>query len=149
MRPIILVLNGPNLDMLGRREPEVYGRGTLLDLKAICDAKGTALGVDIDFRQSNFEGDLIQSCHDACHKAAGIVINPAALGFTSLALVEALKIFDGPVVEVHLSNTHARGSSFHHSLVSTIATGVITGLGTDGYECALDCIDRNLKRKAS
>ena len=139
-RPIH-VLNGPNLNRLGTREPAVYGTTTLAEIEALCRAADPA----IEFRQSNSETQLIEWVHEAIDApAAGIVINPAAFSFTSLALLDALKMFPGPIVEVHISNIHRREPLYHKSLVSTAATAVIAGLGPDGYLLALQAIRRRL-----
>ena len=144
MRRVIFVLNGPNLNMLGVREREYYGSGTLADLKRLCEEKARAMDFAIDFRQSNYEGDVVEACHEACSKAAGIVINPASLSFTSPSLVEALRAFAGPKIEVHITKIHARESIYHNSQVSKVVTAVIAGLGFDGYEYALDAVRRHL-----
>ena len=135
--PLILVLNGPNLNMLGTREPELYGTETLDDIEALCAETGDALDLAIDFRQSNLEGELISWVHEARGRAAGIVINPAGYSFTSIALMDALLAVDLPVVEVHLTNSYRRESFRHHSYVSRAAQGVICGLGPHGYALAL------------
>jgi 3-dehydroquinate dehydratase-2 len=144
MKRMIFILNGPNLNMLGVREREYYGSGTLDDLKRFCEAKAKAMDLAIDFRQSNYEGDVIEACHEACSKAAGIVINPAALSFTSPSLVGALRAFAGPKIKVHITNIHARDSIYHNSQVSKVVTAVIAGLGFDGYEYALEAVRRQL-----
>ncbi|MET0192993.1 MAG: type II 3-dehydroquinate dehydratase [Hyphomicrobiaceae bacterium] len=144
MHRVIFVLNGPNLNMLGVREREFYGSGTLDDLRRFCEAKGKSMDFAIDFRQSNYEGDVVEACHEASSKAAGIVINPAALSFTSPSLVEALRAFPGPKMEVHITNVHARDSIYHNSQVSRVVTAVIAGLGFDGYEYALEAVRRRL-----
>lgn len=131
------ILNGPNLNLLGQRQPEVYGRETLADVEAACARLAAELGVDILFRQSNHEGQLIDWIHAARTDAAGIVINPAAFTHTSVAILDALNTFDGPVIEVHISNVHKRESFRHHSYVSLRADGVIAGCGTEGYLLAL------------
>lgn len=133
----ILVLNGPNLNLLGQRQPEVYGRETLADVERACTALADELGVAVEFRQSNHEGQLIDWIHAARGTAAGIVINPAAYTHTSVALLDALTAFDGPVIEVHISNVHKREDFRHHSFVSLRADGVIAGCGTEGYLLAL------------
>lgn len=138
----IYVLNGPNLNLLGQREPEIYGHTTLAEIKEQCDAKAAALGFSVDFRQTNFEGELIESVHQARQEAAGIVINPAGYTFTSIALLDALKMFNGPKIELHISNVHTREAIYHNSLVSRTATGLIVGFGAFGYELALDAINR-------
>jgi 3-dehydroquinate dehydratase II len=148
MSRLIYVLNGPNLNKLGVLKPEIYGLVTLADIQRRCEQRAEMHGLAVDFRQTNFEGVLVESCHEALEKAAGIVINPAGLGFTSIALMDALKMFEGPTIEVHLSNPHKRETIYHNSLVSRAATAVISGLGVDGYELALDAISRRLQTKA-
>ena len=137
---LIYILNGPNLNLLGEREPEIYGSTTLADIEANCEARAAALGLEVDFRQTNFEGELIESVHEARRKAAGIVINPAGYTFTSIALLDSLKMFNGPKIELHISNVHARESIYHNSLVSRTATGLVVGFGAYGYEMALDAM---------
>ena len=131
----IYILNGPNLNRLGKREPEIYGTTTLAGIEAMCRAVDPAL--PIDFRQTNSETQLIEWVHEAIDQAAAIVINPAAFSFTSMALLDALKMFPAPIIEVHISNIHRREPMYHHSLVSLAATGVIAGLGAGGYTAAL------------
>ncbi len=136
--PKILILNGPNLNMLGSRQPEVYRSTTLADIEAMCRARARDLGLAVDFRQSNSEGEIvgwIQTAKDAC---AGIAINPGAYSHTSVAILDALLAVEIPVVEVHLSNIHRREAFRHHSYVSQAAHGVICGLGAKGYLMALD-----------
>ncbi len=137
MSRLVTVLNGPNLNLLGKRQPEIYGHETLADVEAACRALAGELGLAVQFRQSNHEGELIDWIHAAREDAAGIVINPAALTHTSVALLDALNAFDGPVIEVHISNVHKREAFRHHSYVSLRADGVIAGLGTEGYGLAL------------
>lgn len=137
---LIYVLNGPNLNLLGEREPEIYGTATLADIEANCRRRAAGLGLEIDFRQSNFEGALIESVHEARGAAAGIVINPAGYTFTSIALLDSLKMFTGPKIELHISNVHTRESLYHHSLISRTATGLVVGFGAYGYEMALDAM---------
>lgn len=132
---LIYVLNGPNLNLLGQRQPEIYGRETLADVEALCRA--AASPHEIRFLQSNWEGQLIDWIHEARLDGAGIVINPAALTHTSVAVLDALNAFDGPVIEVHLSQVHKREAFRHHSYVSKRADGVIAGLGPEGYAAAL------------
>jgi len=136
----IYILNGPNLNMLGQREPGIYGAGTLEDLRKRCEAKAKALGRTIEFRQSNAESDLVNWVQEAREKAAGIVLNAAALTHTSIAIHDALKFAGVPTVEVHLSNVFAREPFRHHSFVSATALGVICGLGPLGYEFALEAL---------
>jgi len=144
MKPIC-ILNGPNLNLLGQRQPEIYGRETLADIHARCEKRATALGLAIDFRQSNHEGVLIDWIQEARAKASAIIINPAAFTHTSVALLDALTAAELPVIEVHLSNIHKREPFRHHSYVSRAATGVICGLGSKGYELALDALAERLQ----
>lgn len=137
MTPRILVLNGPNLNLLGTREPEQYGRETLADLANSCADSARDLGLDIEFRQTNHEGELIDWIHAARGRCAGIVINPGAWTHTSVAIRDALVASELPVIEVHLSNVHKREPFRHISFVSSIAVGVICGLGSHGYRMAL------------
>ncbi|AWB23791.1 3-dehydroquinate dehydratase [Methylobacterium currus] len=134
----IFILNGPNLNLLGEREPEIYGRTTLAEIEAACRARAKTHGLAIEFRQTNLEGVLIDSVHDARRHAAGLIINPAGYTFTSIALLDSLKMFDGPKIELHISNIHRREEIYHRSLVSRAATAVIAGLGPSGYGVALD-----------
>ena len=143
MTRTVYVLNGPNLNLLGVRQPEVYGRETLADIEAACGARGAELGFEVRFRQSNAEADLIGWIHEARVEAAGIVINPAAYTHTSVAIRDALAACDGvPVIEVHLSNVHAREPFRHHSYVSAVASAVIAGCGAQGYDFALQRLAR-------
>lgn len=137
MSNLILILNGPNLNMLGLRQPEVYGPATLADVEAECRAAADALGLGCRCAQSNHEGQLIDWIHEARGTAAGIVINPGAYSHTSVAILDALNIFEGPVLEVHISNIHKREAFRHHSFVSARADGVIAGFGVQGYVLAL------------
>lgn len=133
----IFILNGPNLNLLGMRQPEIYGRETLEDVADACAALAEELGLTIRFHQSNHEGQIIDWIHAARAEAAGIVINPGAFTHTSVAILDALNAFDGPVLEVHISNVHKREAFRHHSYVSLRAEGVIAGFGTEGYLLAL------------
>jgi 3-dehydroquinate dehydratase-2 len=135
--PLVAVLNGPNLNLLGQRQPEVYGRATLADIETSCRAMAGTLGLEIDFRQSNAEGTLVDWIQEARGRASAIVINPAAYSHTSVAILDALNAFEGPVVEVHISNIHRREAFRHHSFVSGRADAVIAGCGPEGYELAL------------
>ena len=137
MTRTIFILNGPNLNLLGQRQPEIYGRKTLADVEAATAALCTTLGLAPRFFQSNHEGVLVDTIQEARQAAEGIVINPGALSHTSVALLDALNAFDGPVMEVHISNIHKRESFRHHSYVSLRAEGVIAGLGTEGYLAAV------------
>ena len=146
--PKIYVLNGPNLNLLGEREPELYGRTTLGEIKALCAARAKAHGLVIDFRQTNMEGVLIESVHEARKSAAGIIINPAGWTFTSVALLDSLKMFDGPKIELHITNVHQREAIYHKSLVSGTATAVMAGLGAGGYAIAVDAMAMLLATRA-
>ena len=136
----VFILNGPNLNLLGVREPSIYGRDTLGDVEERCTARAAALGLEIDFRQSNHEGQLVDWIHEARESADGIILNAGALTHTSVALFDALSAADLPIIEVHLSNIFRRESFRHHSYISLAANGVICGLGAQGYELALDAI---------
>ncbi|GGG07996.1 3-dehydroquinate dehydratase [Rhizobium wenxiniae] len=140
MNKTIFVLNGPNLNLLGEREPSIYGTTTLGDIRERCEVKAASLGFSIDFRQTNFEGELVESVHQARKDACGIIINPAGYTFTSIALLDALKTFDGPKIELHISNVHARESIYHNSLISRTATGIMIGFGARGYELAIEAM---------
>jgi len=133
----IYILNGPNLNLLGLRQPDIYGRETLEDVAQDCAALAEELGLTIRFLQSNHEGQLVDWIHEARGNGAGIIINPAAYTHTSVAILDALNAFDGPVLEVHISNVHKREAFRHHSYVSLRAEGVIAGFGTEGYRLAL------------
>jgi 3-dehydroquinate dehydratase-2 len=134
MKPIY-ILNGPNLNRLGTREPHIYGTTTLADVEASC--REQAQNQPIEFRQTNSETQLIDWVHEAIDEGSGIIINPAAYTFTSLALFDALKMFPGPIIELHISNIHKRENHYHNSYVSKVATAVIAGLGAKGYAVAL------------
>ena len=134
---LVYVLNGPNLNLLGVREPGTYGTATLSDIEALCRAEAGRQGLDLDFRQSNHEGELVTWIQEARGTVDGLVINPAAYSHTSVAIHDALRLLDCPIVEVHLSNIHAREAFRHHSFVSAVATGVICGLGVLGYRVAI------------
>jgi len=138
MQKPVFVLNGPNLNRLGTREPHIYGTTTLADIEALCRA--AVPGLAVDFRQSNHEGELVEWVHEAIDKAAAIVINPAAYSFTSIALLDALKMFPGPIIELHISNIHRREAHYHHSYISLVATAVIAGLGAAGYPAAVRAV---------
>ena len=142
--PIIYVLNGPNLNLLGTREPEVYGRDTLADIEAACRGHARRRGLSIDFRQSNHEGELVDWVQEARGRAAGLIVNAAGYTTSSVALLDALLASDLPVIEVHLSNIFRREAFRQHSLVSLAAKGVICGLGATGYLIALDAFARLL-----
>lgn len=133
----ILILNGPNLNLLGRREPEVYGRTTLADIEAMCRDEAARLGVEVDFRQSNSEGELVTWVQEVPGRFAGIVLNAGAYSHTSIALLDALRALDEPLIEVHLSNIYRRETFRQHSYVSLAAKGVICGFGPQGYIMAM------------
>jgi 3-dehydroquinate dehydratase-2 len=137
MSRIVYVLNGPNLNLLGKRQPDIYGHETLADVERDCRALAAELKLEIRFHQSNREYEIIDWIHDAREIAGGIVINPAAFTHTSLAILDALSAFDAPVIEIHISNVHKREEFRHHSFVSHRADGVIAGFGTQGYLLAL------------
>ena len=137
MPKLVYVLNGPNLNLLGQRQPEIYGRDTLADIEAACSALARELGIEIAFRQSNSEAEIIEWIHEAREGGAGMVINPAAFTHTSIAILDALNMCDFPVIEVHISNVFRRESFRHHSYVSQRADAVISGCGAQGYELAL------------
>jgi 3-dehydroquinate dehydratase-2 len=137
MPSTVHLINGPNLNLLGQREPEIYGATTLADVEAACGALARRLGLGLVCRQSNHEGVLIDWVQEARGTAAGIVINPGGLTHTSVALLDALNAFAGPVIEVHISQIHRREAFRHHSFVSLRSDAVIAGLGTEGYEAAL------------
>jgi 3-dehydroquinate dehydratase-2 len=141
MKPIY-VLNGPNMNRLGKREPEIYGTTTLAEVEALC--RKAAGSRPIEFRQTNAEHQLIDWIHEAIDKGAGIVINPAGLSFHSIPVLDALKMFPGPIFEVHVSNIHARDELHRHSIMSSVATAVIAGLGPDGYRAAVEAMLRRI-----
>ncbi|MEO9275411.1 type II 3-dehydroquinate dehydratase [Marinomonas sp. 5E14-1] len=148
--PKIMVLNGPNLNLLGTREPETYGHETLSDVESLCRETATSLGYEIDFQQSNHEGELIDLIHQAgllvkSGGLLGVVFNPAAYTHTSVALHDAIKGAAVPVIEVHISNVHTREAFRHHSYISSVATGVIVGMGVQGYALAIRGLVQKLK----
>jgi 3-dehydroquinate dehydratase-2 len=145
MKKSIYVLNGPNLNRLGKREPEVYGKTTLAQVEAMC--RKAAGKWPVEFRQSNAEHELIDWIHEAIDKGAAIVINPAGFTFTSVAIMDALKQFPGPIVELHISNVHQREAVYHNSLMSAVVTSVMMGLGVDGYRTAVEAMVRRLETK--
>ena len=134
----IYIINGPNLNRLGTREPEIYGRTTLNEVEALC--RDAASGYPIVFRQSNREYEIIEWVHEAIDEGSGIIINPAAFTFTSMAIMDALKMFPGPLIELHISNIHKREPIYHKSYVSPVATAVVAGLGTKGYPIAVRAV---------
>jgi 3-dehydroquinate dehydratase-2 len=143
----LLILNGPNLNLLGQREPAVYGSATLADVEALCRAEGERLGLDIEFRQSNHEGELIDWIHGAGPRCAsgevsGVVLNAGAFTHTSIGLHDAIKGAGVPVVEVHISNVHAREAYRHHSYIAPVAAGIVIGFGVHGYVLAIQGMHR-------
>jgi 3-dehydroquinate dehydratase-2 len=140
----IYVLNGPNLNRLGTREPEIYGTTTLAEIEAMCRA--AAAGHPLEFRQTNAEHQLVDWIHEAIDQGAGIVINPAGLTFRSIPILDALKMFPGPIIELHISNVHRREPIYHDSLMSRAATAVMMGLGPDGYPTAVAAMLRLLAK---
>jgi len=149
VQQLIYILNGPNLNLLGLREPDIYGRETLEDVVRSCARLAGKLGLKIDARQSNAESDLIDWIHEARERAGAIIINPAAFSHTSIALLDALNAFAGPVIEVHISNIHKREAFRHHSYISARAEGVIAGFGTEGYLAALRRVHTLLAEQGS
>jgi 3-dehydroquinate dehydratase-2 len=147
MASTILILNGPNLNLLGKREPHIYGRETLADVETQCRTLAGELGVAVDFKQSNAEHQLIDWIHEARDSAAGIIINPGAYTHTSIAIMDALGACEFPILEVHISNVHRREAFRHHSYVSLVATGVLAGFGVHGYQLALRHMAHLLGRK--
>lgn len=142
----IHVLNGPNLNRLGRREPAIYGYTTLANIEALC--RKAAGSTPLVFRQSNSEEQLIDWIHEATDEAAGLIINPAAFSFTSMAIMDALKMFEQPLIELHISNIHRREEMYHHSYVSKVATAVIAGLGARGYSHAVTALIEMIAARA-
>lgn len=136
----LFILNGPNLNLLGRREPEIYGRGTLADIGRACEAKAAEHGLAIDFRQSNHEGEIVEAIHEAIDGASGLIVNAGALTHTSIALRDAIAAVTAPVIEVHITNIHARESFRHRSHLTAVSTGMICGLGPQGYTLAVDAV---------
>ena len=148
MTSTIFIVNGPNLNLLGKREPEIYGTTSLADVEALSRTRADNLGLAIDFRQTNSEGTLIDWIHEARENAAGVIVNAGGYSHTSIALMDALLALNVPLIEVHLSNIHRREDFRHHSYMSRVAAGVIVGLGAFGYEMALEAIARLIKRPA-
>ena len=137
MTRLVYVLNGPNLNLLGKRQPHIYGHETLADVERECREVAEELGLEIRFHQSNREYEVIDWIHEARETAGGIAINPAAFTHTSVAVLDALNVFDGPVIEIHISNVHAREEFRHHSYISPVARGTIVGFGVYGYVLAI------------
>ena len=148
MSRLVYVLNGPNLNLLGKRQPHIYGHETLADIERECRTLAAELKLELRFHQSNREYEIIDWIHQARDAAGAIVINPAAFTHTSVAILDALNTFDPPVIEVHISNVHKREEFRHHSFVSTRADGVIAGFGTQGYLLALRRVATLIDNKA-
>jgi 3-dehydroquinate dehydratase-2 len=140
----LMILNGPNLNLLGVREPHIYGTTTLAQIKESCERQAAQLGLTLAFHQSNHEGELVDLIQSARQSADAIIINPAGYSFTSIAIIDAIKAFEGPVFEVHISNIHARDEHHRHSKVSHAATGVICGLGPYGYIAAMQALAQTI-----
>ncbi len=149
MSRLVFVLNGANLNLLGKRQPHIYGHETLADVERDCRTLAAELGLEVRFHQSNREYEIIDWIHEARDAAGGIVINPAAFTHTSVAILDALNAFDAPVIEIHISNVHKREEFRHHSFVSARADGVIAGFGTQGYQLALRRIARLIDEAAA
>jgi 3-dehydroquinate dehydratase-2 len=142
----LMILNGPNLNLLGVREPHIYGTTTLAQILENCEREAAQLGLTLSFHQSNHEGELVDLIQSARQSADAIIINPAGYSFTSIAIIDAIKAFEGPVFEVHISNIHARDEHHRHSKVSHAATGVICGLGPYGYIAAMQALAQMAKK---
>ena len=142
----LMILNGPNLNLLGVREPHIYGTTTLKQIEENCEQHAETLGLTIAFHQSNHEGELVDWIQSARQEADAIIINPAGYSFTSIAIFDAIKAFEGPVLEVHISNIHARDEYHRHSKISSVATAVICGLGPYGYVAAMHAVVQMAKK---
>ena len=136
----LYILNGPNLNLLGTREPDKYGKTSLENVKSLCNEKCISNQLDLHFFQSNFEGEIIEEIHKANNNACGIIINAGALTHTSIGILDALSIFDGPKIEIHITNVYAREDFRHKSFISPVATGIIAGLGVNSYILAIEAI---------
>ena len=136
----LYILNGPNLNLLGTREPEKYGKISLENVKSLCNEKCISNELDLHFFQSNFEGEIIEEIHKANNNASGIIINAGALTHTSIGILDALTMFDGPKIEIHITNVYAREDFRHKSFISPVATGIIAGLGVNSYVLAIEAI---------
>ena len=148
MAKSIYVLNGPNLNLLGQRQPDVYGRNTLADVEALCRRRAQRYELEVTFRQSNHEGDVVDWLQEARQDACGVIINPGAFTHTSIAILDAIIATELPVIEVHISNIHAREEFRRHSYVSTVAKAVLCGFGIEGYGLAIDGLAALLGAKA-
>ena len=144
----ILVLNGPNLNLLGTREPHIYGSTTLAEVEAVCASRAKKRGLAISFHQSNSEAQIIEWIHDGINGASGIIINPAAFTHTSVAILDALNMVKHPIIELHISNPHKRETFRHHSYVTFAATALICGLGVNGYPLAVEAMADLLEARA-
>lgn len=138
----LYILNGPNLNLLGTREPEKYGNTSLENVKSLCNEKCISNELDLHFFQSNFEGEIIEEIHKANNNACGIIINAGALTHTSIGILDALSMFDGPKIEIHITNVYAREDFRHKSFISPVATGIIAGLGVNSYILAIEAIKK-------
>ena len=145
MTNYLYVLNGPNLNLLGKREPEKYGGSSIEDIKNLCHEKCSAYNLNLHFFQSNFEGDLIEEIHKANNDACGIIINAGALTHTSIGILDALNMYNNPIIEIHITNIYSRESFRHKSYISPVATGIIAGLGINSYLLAIDAIKELIK----
>jgi 3-dehydroquinate dehydratase II len=148
MAKSIYVLNGPNLNLLGQRQPDIYGRNTLADIEVLCRGRAQRYELDVTFRQSNHEGDIVDWLQEARHDACGVIINPGAFTHTSIAILDAIIATELPVIEVHISNIHAREEFRRHSYVSTVAKALLCGFGIEGYGLAIDGLAALLGVKA-
>jgi 3-dehydroquinate dehydratase-2 len=146
MKPLVYVLNGSNLNMLGKREPHLYGTTTLAQVKERTEALAAELDLECDFRQTNHEGVMVDWLQEAFEKDAAVVINPAGFSFASIPVLDAVKLIRQPVIEVHITNIHQRGEQYRHSLISLAASGVICGLGVDGYLLAVRAVAGAIQR---
>ncbi|MEK2608161.1 type II 3-dehydroquinate dehydratase [Pseudomonas shirazensis] len=144
MNRSVFILNGPNLNMLGRREPEIYGTTTLAEVQHDCAQLANELDLSCEFRQTNHEGIMVDWLQEAFEREAAVIINPAGFSFHSIPVLDAMKLIKAPLLEVHISNIHARDELHRHSITSTVANGVIAGLGVEGYQLALRAIARRL-----
>lgn len=144
----VFIINGPNLNLLGTREPHIYGSTTLPEVHRMCEERARQLGLSVDCRQSNHEGEIVTWIHEAIHGASGIIINPAAYTHTSVAILDALQNVKAPIIELHISNPHKREEFRHRSFVTPAATGMICGFGVAGYPLALDAIAMLIKARA-
>jgi 3-dehydroquinate dehydratase-2 len=148
MNRTVFILNGPNLNMLGRREPHIYGHTTIAEIQEACDALAAELDLQCEFRQTNHEGVMVDWIQEAFEQNAAVIINPAGLSFHSIPVLDALKLIKAPLIELHLSNIHARDELHRHSIMSSVANAVICGLGAEGYPLAVRAVAKLLKRDA-